>query len=481
VGGIWHETNTFAPGQTAFDDFRRYQFARGSDLLEIYGDTGTELGGIIRASRELELKVVPLAFAGAVPSGIVTRETFRRILDLLVDEGRRRGPFDSMVLVLHGAMCVEDYSDPESEVVRVLRTIADDVPVGVTLDLHANPTETLAKSVDIVVGYDTYPHVDMAERGAEALRLVSRMMDSGERPNVHLERLPLLTVPQMQDTREEPMRGLVSDLHGLEAEESVWTASLFPGFPYCDVDHLGFSVYVAADTNAKDKAIRLASHVWSCRMDFDAPPLRSPEDAVAAAGVGPCPVVLADVADNVGGGSPGNGTLILRALEHRAGRDGAIVIWDPESIAEVYRSDEEFVTVDVGNRASDALGPLVQISGRVRRYGCVTYRRSGSYMRGQEVDMGRVAVIESKSGAVVITQNRITPFDDDHLRVAGVNPEDRRILVVKSATAWKAAFGRYVARCVFVRTPGYCPGDLTQMTYIHRPSPIYPLERDATW
>lgn len=481
LGGIWHETNTFAPDRTGLEGFQRYQFVHGEQILEVYKDTGTELGGALRVAEALDLKVAPLVFAAAVPSGIVTCGAFEEIADALLTRLRLSASPDGVLLVLHGAMCVDGHPDPEGELIARVRAVVGSVPIGVTLDLHANPSGALARDADLIVGYDTYPHVDMAERGAEAMELVHRMVHTGTRPETHLERLPLLTVPQMQDTREEPMRSLVEMLHALEQEPEVWTASLIPGFPYCDVDRLGFGVYVASDRDAAEPAGRLGASVWSQRAEFDAPELLDPEEAVREASAGPFPVVLADVADNVGGGSPGNGTVLLDALERRASHDGVIVLWDPTIVDEIYSSDADRMRITVARDSLTMLGPPVPVSGMVRRPGKMCYRRSGSYMHGQPVDMGRVAIVESAAGHVVLTENRVMPFDDDHLRLLGIDPEKQRIIVAKSATAWKAAFGRYAARVLFVRTPGACPGDLGQLAYSRRPHPLYPLERDATW
>lgn len=190
--------------------------------------------------------------------------------------------------------------------------------------------------------------------------------------------------------------------------------------------------------------------------------------------------MLVDVADNVGGGGSGDGTVLLDALERRALGGCATVIWDPAAVERIYASDDESMELAVGAHSGSLMGQPVRVSGKVRRPGRVQYRRSGSYMPRQPVDMGRVAVVESASGSVVLTELRIAPFDPDHLRVLGIEPTEARILVAKGAIAWKSAFGELAATTVYARTPGYCPGDLRQLDYRHRPVPAYPLE-PVTW
>jgi microcystin degradation protein MlrC len=481
LGGVWHETNTFVPGRTGLEDFHRYQFAVGDKLLDSYGGTGTELGGAIDAASQLDVDVVPLAYAAAVPSGIVAAPALDKLTALLVDQIEGGGSVDAVVLALHGAMVAEGEPDTETTILRAVRRVVGDRPITVTLDLHANPSVELARTADTLVIYDTFPHVDMWARGSEALRLAERMIRQGVRPDVHLEKLPLLTVPQMQDTDDEPMRSVGRTRQQLEDDPLVWIAGLASGYPYSDVERLGVSAYVAADANADALARELARATWVRRSQF-VPQLLEPADAVARAATATAgPIVLVDVADNVGGGSPGDGTVLLRALQERGGRDGAIVIWDPWTVKELYASERDRGRWEVGGHATAALGDPVPVEGEVRRLGVVGYTRTGRYMQGQTVDMGRVAALESRMGTIVLTERRVMPFDDDHLRAVGVEPERRRVIVAKSASAWKGAFGAYAHAAFYVRTPGYCPSDLGQLPFSRRPRPAYPLEEDAIW
>jgi microcystin degradation protein MlrC len=160
---------------------------------------------------------------------------------------------------------------------------------------------------------------------------------------------------------------------------------------------------------------------------------------------------------------------------------GLIVLWDPVAIAELYGSSDDQATVAVGGRAPGSLGPPVVVSGRVRRAGQLRYRRTSSYATGQKVDAGRVAVLETSVADVVLTENRIVPFDDDHVRALGIEPRQKQIIVAKGAVAWKAGFGVYAAQSIYCRTPGCCPGDLSQLEYGPSAKHLYPLDSDAAW
>ena len=320
----------------------------------------------------------------------------------------------------------------------------------------------------------------MADRGAEAMELAVRATRAGRRAEVGMIKLPLLTVPVAQEGAAEPMASILREVDELARQAGVDTVSALPGFAYGDGQRLGFSVYVAGGERVAGLARELAGWVWSRREQFVFD-LVSPAVAARAARQGPAPVVLVDVADNVGGGSPGNGTVILHALARQEVRNAVAVLWDPAAVAAVQRHPGSFGSFPVGSRDDPTMGPMFVASGGIRRPGRVVYRRTGSYMRGQQVDMGEVVVIDSTNGPIVLTENRVVPFDDDHLRVLGIEPRLAGAIVAKGAIAWKAAFGSYAGRTMYVRTPGYTPSSLDQLHYRSRPERLFPLERDPEW
>ena len=480
VGGIWQETNTFVPSATTLEDFRRYQLFEGGELLDALRGTGSELGGASDVADPAGITLVPLLFGAALPSGTVQRAAFETMLNRLVERLRSAPTVDAVVLAVHGAMVVDGYDDPESTLVRAVREVVADIPIAVTLDYHANLGPDLPHVADYLVGYRTYPHTDMADRGADAMELAVRAARTGRRDQAAMVKLPLLTVPVAQEGAAEPMASILREVDGLIGRSGVATASALPGFAYGDGRRLGFAVYVAATKGAHALAGELAGWVWSRREQFV---FDLVDPAVAARSVrsGPAPVVLVDVADNVGGGSPGNGTAILHALARQGIRTAVTVFWDPVAVAAAQTHPSSFGSFEIGSRDDSSMGPMFVASGAIRRCGRVVYRRTGSYMRGQQVDMGEVVVIESSVGPIVLTQNRVVPFDDDHLRVLGIEPRTAGAIVAKGAIAWKAAFGDYAGRTVYVRTPGYTPSALDQLHYTSRPERLFPLERDPVW
>jgi microcystin degradation protein MlrC len=196
---------------------------------------------------------------------------------------------------------------------------------------------------------------------------------------------------------------------------------------------------------------------------------------------GPAPCVLVDVADNVGGGSPGDSSHLLHAMRRNGAGGSVTVMWDPALVSQVHGGMPSGASHWVGGRSDPSMGPAFELRSTPQCHGPVTYLRSSTYMTGSLVDMGRVAVFHEDIGDVVVTENRVVPFDEDHLTVLGIEPRRARIIVAKGAIAWKAAFGEFARRIHYVNGPGTCPVDVSALPFATRPVPIYPLELDTTW
>jgi microcystin degradation protein MlrC len=470
IAGLWHETNTFASGTTTLDDFRAYRLADGpADVQRAHGGTATEVGGALEACEQLGLDALPLFSAAAVPGPIVAAGAYAWLRERLLARLADASTLDALLLALHGAMVAEDAADPESELLAAVREQVGSIPIAVVLDLHANPGSGLLEHADVVLAYATYPHTDAAERAKEAIGLLVDTIEGSLAPLATGRRLPLLTCPLAQASESEPMAGLLELARSAQARPGVAAVSLVPGFPYADVERLGFSVVVTgAEAAANAAADELAEAVWARRREF-APSLLEPAEAVArAAGSGGL-VVLADVGDNVGGGAAGNRTELLAALLDAGASGAVVVLHDPVAARQLGDAMGSRVGLETGD-------PPVPLRGRVAWAGPVSYRRGGSYMTGTEVDLGRCAVIDAGGVEVVVTERRAMPFDADHLRAVGIEPASRRILVVKSALAWQAAFGKLAAEALYVDTEGPTTCRLSTLPYSAVSRPISPLD-----
>lgn len=472
VAGLWHETNTFSPVATGLDAFRAYQWAEGAELAARHAGTNTEIGGMLAGCAAAGFEVLPGLFAGAIPSGPVTREAFEDLAGRIVATLRRERP-DGVLLALHGAMVADGLPEADAALALAVReALPAGAPLVATYDLHANLSQALVDATDMLVGYDTFPHVDMGARGREAAARLAAMLATGARPAKAFRKLAMVTVPQMQATAEPPMAAVMARVAAAEAAAGVDVVSVAQGFAYADVDHLGVAVTgYGSDPAALRREVDAVAALLDASREAFRPALVPVAEAVAAAaaaaaaGPGRGPVVLVEPADNVGGGAPGDGTAILAELLRRRVA-GTVVIWDPPAAATAL--GREHFAGPVGGRTLPALhGPPVRVEGDVRfAEPAVRYVRDGAYMTGQEVPMGDVAVVRTGFGLnVVLTGERVMPFDDTHLRRVGIDPAAQPVLVVKSGSAWKVAFQAIARLALVVDTGGVCASLVERLPY----------------
>jgi microcystin degradation protein MlrC len=460
VAGLWHETNTYSARRTTLADFEALELLRGAEVIEAHAGTGTVVGGMIAAPDGLE--VVPLATAGAWPGGRVTRDALDAIFDRLHDE-LVRARVDALLLDLHGAMVAESVDDVELETLRLVRGVLGDVPLVAVHDLHGNPSPESVELCDAFIAYDTYPHVDMRERGAEAATLGARIL-GGLELRAMVGKAPLLSTPLAQATDSPPMRDIAAHARDLERRDGILRISLLPGFPFSDVARAGFSVVVTfaadAEATAREVVDELTSEVECRAREFTVVRDRAEEAVRRALAAGRGPVVLVDVADNIGGGAPGDGTVILAELFEQHAH-GAVV---PIADAEVARASARAGTgvslnVDLGGKTDELHGPPISVEARVVRITDGRYRGGGTWKTGQHFSMGTTAVLDAGGITLVVMERPVPPFHAEQLRSVGIEPRDAAIIVVKGAVAWRSAYGDVAAEVIEVDTPGICPLD----------------------
>lgn len=473
IAGIWHETSTFVPGETTLADFEAYGLADGPEAMRrLFEGTATEVGGALEACTALGHEAVPCFWAGAVPGPTVAAGTWAGLRGRLLRQLDRVLPLDGLVLALHGALVAAGSDDAESELLAAVRERVGSIPIAVVLDLHGNPGDGLIEGSDILLAYNTYPHVDAAERAAAAVGLLAETIEGSLAPVVAGRRVPVLSCPLAQATDAEPMAGLLRSARRLEARPGVVAVGLLPGYAYADVGRLGFAVVVTGEEAAAGEAAdELAAVVWERREGFRVE-LAGVDEAIGRALVATDPIVLAEVSDNVGAGAPGDATHVVAALIDAGARGAVAVLHDPGAAATAVAAGRG-VEVEVVTGS-----PPLLLRGRVAFAGEARYRRSGSYMTGSEVDMGLCAVVDTGGVEVVLTSRRVLPFDADHLRAVGIEPAERRVLVAKSAVAWRAAFGELASEAIPVDTPGPCTCRLETLLYERRPRPLWPLDLD---
>ncbi len=478
TGCIGHETNTFSPVPTTLDSFRRMV---GDEILRNFGNTSTVTSGIIDAADELKVELVPLLWSFATPSRKVEQDAYDALKSEFLDLLSGTGEIDGVVLDLHGAMVTEDIEDAEADLISSVREIVGSRPIVVTFDLHANITPETVKYPDVIIGFDTYPHVDTYERGVEAVEVIYKTVRGEIMPTMAYRQLPLLTSPPAQCTMRPPASDLVKRLHQLESEDGVVTATLSMGFPFADIRDAGVSVLVTTDGNrelAEQKVSEFAARLWSIREDFRTN-LVSIEEAIEhtndSSGQ---PIVLAEGADNPGGGGPCDGTFILRAFVEADVRDAVVaIISDPESVAHAIDAGVgNRVTLNVGGKTDDMHGEPVILDAYVKTISDGVYVRKGPMARGATDRMGRTAVIKTGGIEVILTEERSQPLDAEVLRSVGIEPRDRKLIALKSAVHYRADYTPIAHEILEVDTPGVHSPNLMNFRYENLRRPIYPID-----
>lgn len=485
VGGIMHETHTFSVEPTTLDSLDIY---RGDEILHFAG-TNHSVGGTIDECRRLGIDLTPTFVALGVSTGTPDQVTFDALLDELCGSIQTSLPADGIVLNLHGAMVAEGFPDAEAEIVTRVRHVAgDEIPIAVTLDFHANIGQRMVDQATVVTTYDTYPHVDAGDRAREAVQLLSRTIRGEIQPVMALVKPPLLPVPQAMATAAEPYRTVFEAAHRYEDDGKALSITVAGGFAYSDVPEAGVSVIVTTDADladleeAKTIANVLATMLWDARESLIVSNV-DPSVAVAQAiESDERPTVLVDVGDNIGGGTPGDGTVILAELIRQNAEEATIVINDPESVAiAVTAGIGANVDLLVGGKTDDLHGNPVPVHGTVKQITDGHWIHEGPENAGVPVDSGPSVLLQSKGVNLVLTSHKTMPGDLQQLRSMGIEPSQQRILVVKAVVRWRGGYEPIVKRAILVDTPGLGSADLTRFTFRHLNRPIYPLDQDTTW
>jgi microcystin degradation protein MlrC len=481
---VSHETNTFSTIPTDRAQFEARDLRYGGEILEAYRGTGTCLGGMIGAAELHGLTLVPSVAASASPAGRVTRDLYEAVKARLLADLKAAGPLDGILLDLHGAMVVEGLDDGEGDLLAAVRDVVGPaLPLAVTLDFHANVTPSMARHATLLHGYKTYPHVDMAERGREAAERLIDVARGRLRPTIALRQPPLLPPIASQLTARGPMRRLYDLAGELERRPGIVSISVFAGFPLADIRDAGLSVYVAADgaqALADECADRLVATAWEHRREFihHALPVAEAVAKGLALPRGGQPVVLADIADNTGGGGAGDTTEILRELL-RVGARGATVacLWDPAAVQACLRAGVgASVTVPVGGKIDPRHGPPITVTGRVRTLSDGRFIHKGPMMRGLEGRLGPTAVLDVDDVKIILISQRWQTLDPEMLRFVGIDPGAERLIAVKSTIHYRAAFEPLAHAIIEVDAPGLSSSKLDRFTFQHVRRPIFPLD-----
>src|ERR1700724_944063 len=399
VGGFLHETNTFAPTKATYDDFVHGggwpSMALGADVLTVMRNINVALAGFVAAAEVRGWELVPTISAAASPSAHVTTDAYERSAKVMVEGIAAAGPVDAVYLDLHGAMVTEHLDDGEGEILaRVRKVIGNDLPLVVSLDLHANVTPEMVEHADVLIAYRTYPHVDMADTGRAAAKHLALLLKTKQKFAKAFRQLPFLIPISWQCTNDQPTKGIYEKLAALQSE-AVPTLSFAPGFPAADFAHCGPSVFAYGRTQADADAAadKVAALVESHENDFDGR-IYTPDEgvslAIELARIAKKPIVIADTQDNPGAGGDSDTTGMLRALVRNSASRGATgVIYDPDSAKAAHAAGVgAAVTLALGGKSGIAGDAPYKETFVVENLPDEKFVAAGLYYAGRDVYMG---------------------------------------------------------------------------------------------
>lgn len=483
---LLHESNTFISAPTEMRHFEENMLLTGKDIHEKVVGTHHEVGGFFAGLEAADIEAVPIFSGRAVPFGTITAETFDRLLEMMFAELEKAGPLDGLLVAPHGATVAANHPDADGYWLTELRKRVGDIPIIGTLDPHANLSAEMVAATDALVAYRSNPHLDQRARGQEAAELMARTLRGEIKPTQAASFPPMSINIECQQSTVAPCLPLYELANQQLDKPGVLSNSIYLSFPYSDVAEMGSAISVVTDNDpqlAQQCAGELADYLWLHREEFDRT-LIGIEEALDRCEKLEGPICLLDMGDNVGGGSPGDSTLLAIVMHQRKMPRTFVLIYDPESVEQAQAAGAgSRVTLRVGAKTDSLHGAPLEveftIDGLYDGLFKETEPRHGGWT---DMDQGATAVVHTDDGlTVMLTSLRMPPFSIKQLTTFNVDPADYHILVAKGVNAPVAAYEPVCKHLLRVNTPGVTTADMKQLDFQQRRRPMFPFERETTW
>lgn len=466
VAGFLHETNTFAATPATLAAFVQgggyIPLSRGDAIVTNAQNVNLGIAGALKFAQQAGWEIVPIVWAGAIPSAPVTKEAYETIVSEIVAGLRDCGPLDGIFIDLHGAMVAEHIDDGEGELLARVRAVRQEEPLSVALDLHGNITKRMFDHADVMVGFRTYPHIDMAETGYRAAEALQALIDRPDGWSKAMRQGDYLIPIAWQCTDEQPAKSL----YGMTVDlpENVLTASLFMGFPAADFAECGPSVFAYGwDSQTVEGCVdRMLASLSAAESAF-AGTAYQPDEGVAKAielsRDASRPIVIADTQDNPGAGGSSDTTGMLRALVSSGAKRAAIgCIHDAEAAKIAHQAGEGAeVEIALGGKSGIPGDEPYKAKFIVERLSDGKAHATGPYYGGTWLDMGPSACLRLGGTRVVVTTNLAQMADRALYRMVGIEPEEEAILVNKSSVHFRADFAPIAEKLLVCTAPGAMP------------------------
>ena len=476
LAGFIHETNTFSNTPTPVKNFLNQngfypELLRGDAMRQFKeGKFNIAASGFLQEADELNFQVVPLVWCGAEPSQSLSQSVFDQIMKMVEEDLKTFLPYDGIFLDLHGAMVFGELQDGETEILQRVRKIVGDIPIVTSYDLHGNISKECFDLATAMIGYRTYPHVDGFENGQRCARMMKYILD-GKAIYKAFRQAPFLMPATTQPTTKEPAKSLYALLPEVDSWDGMISSSIMEGFNACDLPHTGPSVftYATSQSIAEKSADFLLEKILEREAQFTVdlyPPTEAVQKAIELAKSASGPIILVDVQDNAGGGSPSDTVWILDELVRKEAPKTAIgIFWDPAAAALAHEEGEGAnVEISLGGHSLAGHKPLTATY-TVRKIHDGNFLGSGPMVKGRSLNLGKMAHLQLDNIHIVVSSDRMQALDQSLFRVVGIEPAEMRILVLKSANHYRADFGPIASEIINVDAPSAIIEDPSKIAY----------------
>ena len=484
IGGLYQESHSFSPAPATLREFEACILVYGDETFERLAGSNHEVAGALDVLSDCEC--IPLLYGATSASGMpVRRDDYETLKATYLDHLDKALPLDGVVMTMHGSTVAEHIQDATGDLIEAVRNrVGPDIPITVSLDLHANVTRRMARNADALVGYHTAPHVDQRDTGQRVARVMQHLLSGCLIAQAYCP-IPMIVPAENGQTTVGPYAEVMDMGLELETRSDVLSASVFSVQPWMDLTEVGSSVVVITDGDsevATTEAKRLAVDLWDRREAFE-PDLTPYEEAIDSALTDDArPHVFSDSADAPSSGAPGDSPALLSSLLDRGINDLVYLnIVDGNAV-------ERAETVGIGNRGTvtvgasftDAFYSPVTFEGTVRTLFDGRFTFKGPGFNGVPFDMGKTAVWVTGGIHLVTMERGVLQWDPELYRCVGLEPTDARIVVAKSPAAFRAAYSGFAHKIVNIDAPGVCSPNLREFPWKQVPRPVYPLDEFET-
>jgi microcystin degradation protein MlrC len=477
--GLIHESNTFFEIKTSYEDFRDHQMLWGEAIHREYKEAFHEVGGFFAGLEKENLEAIPLYFAYQQASGTITAAALEKLWQDIEVALEGAGHLDALLIAAHGAAVSESQPDMDGWWLSKVCEKVGSIPIICTLDPHANASQQMIDTVDASIAYRTNPHIDQRERGLEAAHLLARILRGEVKPTQALAMPPVVINIERQLTSASPCLELQQLAEEIRKRPEVLSVSVILGFPYADVTELGSSFIVVTNNDpalARQFADELANYLWNHRHDFISQ-LIEVDHALERIAKLPHPVCLLDMGDNIGGGSPGDSTVLAHALLQKNIK-AFVCLNDPQTVQQVEQAGiGNTITLKMGAKTPSLHGePLEATVSVLSLHEGLFYETQARHGGATSYNMGRTAIVQANSLTIMLTSKRTAPFSLQQLLSCGVNPKTFDAIVAKGVHAPVAAYAPVCPSLLRVNTTGVTSADLSHFKYVQRRKPLFPFE-----